>query len=102
METLPALQKVTAGIDVHRMLLVVTVLIEHEDDTVGKEQRQFGGFKRDKRASGTSCSTAGDGPIICNCCGLLQRQRNPLQPRIRRFCRFRLLARNQTQIISPP
>ena len=50
METLHALQKVTAGIDVHRMLLVVTVLIEHEDGTVGKEQRQFGGFKRDKRA----------------------------------------------------
>jgi transposase len=50
METLHSLQKVTAGIDVHRMLLVVTVLIEQEDGTVRKEQRQFGGFKRDKRA----------------------------------------------------
>lgn len=50
MNTLHPLQKVTAGIDVHRMLHVVTVLIEHEDETVSKEQRQFGGFKRDKRA----------------------------------------------------
>jgi hypothetical protein len=50
METLHALQKVTAGIDVHRMLPVVTVLIEQDDGTVGKEQRQFDGFKRDKRA----------------------------------------------------
>jgi len=50
METLHSLQKVTAGIDVHRMLLVVTVLIDQEDGTVRKEQRQFGGFKRDKRA----------------------------------------------------
>jgi transposase len=49
METLHALQKVTAGIDVHRMLYVVTVLIEHDDGTVTKQQRQFGGFKRDKR-----------------------------------------------------
>lgn len=50
METLHAQQKVTAGIDVHRMIHVVTVLIEQEDGTVTKEQRQFGGFKRDKRA----------------------------------------------------
>jgi transposase len=50
METLHSLQKVTAGIDVHRMIHAVTVLIEHDDGSVTKEQRQFGGFKRDKRA----------------------------------------------------
>jgi transposase len=50
METLHALQKVTAGIDVHRMIHVVTVLIEQDDGTATKAQRQFGGFKRDKRA----------------------------------------------------
>ena len=47
METLHALQEETAGIDVHRMLHVVTVLIEQDDDTVRKEQRQFGGFTRE-------------------------------------------------------
>ncbi len=42
-------QKVTAGIDVHRMLLVVTVPIEQEDGTVRKERRQFCGIKHDQR-----------------------------------------------------
>jgi transposase len=50
METLHALQKVTAGIDVHRMIHAVTVLMEQDDGTITKAQRQFGGFKRDKRA----------------------------------------------------
>lgn len=50
METLHALQKVTAGIDVHRMIHAVTVLMEHDDGTITKAQRQFGGFRRDKRA----------------------------------------------------
>jgi transposase len=50
METLQPLQKRTAGIDVHRMIHAVTVLIEHDDGSIRKEQRQFGGFKRDKRA----------------------------------------------------
>jgi transposase len=50
METLHALQKVTAGIDGHRMIHAVTVLMEHDDGTITKAQRQFGGFKRDQRA----------------------------------------------------
>ena len=50
METLHALQQKTAGIDVHRMIHAVTVLIEQDDGRVTKEQRQYGGFKRDKRA----------------------------------------------------
>jgi hypothetical protein len=39
METLHALYKVTAGIDVHRMVHAVTVLIEHDDGHITKEQR---------------------------------------------------------------
>lgn len=39
-----------AGMDVHKMLYVLTVLIELEDGTVEKHQRSFGGFKRDRRA----------------------------------------------------
>lgn len=41
------LHKCVAGIDVHRMKHVVTVLIENEDGTVTKHTREFGGFKRD-------------------------------------------------------
>ncbi len=39
-----------AGIDVHRMKHVVTILIGREDGAVSSETREFGGFKRDMRA----------------------------------------------------
>lgn len=45
-----ALHRRMAGIDVHRMLHVVTVLIEQPDGTVTQEMRRFGGFKKDMRA----------------------------------------------------
>jgi transposase len=38
-----------AGLDVHRMRYVLTVLIEWDDGTVTKHQRSFGGFQRDRR-----------------------------------------------------
>lgn len=39
-----------AGIDVHRMKHVVTVLIEDEAGRIDKQTREFGGFKRDLKA----------------------------------------------------
>jgi len=39
-----------AGMDVHRMEHVVTILVEQEDGTLLKDTRKFGGFKRDMRA----------------------------------------------------
>lgn len=50
MEGLEPLYRRVAGIDVHRMLHVVTVVIETEDGKVETTSRQFGGFKRDCRA----------------------------------------------------
>ena len=47
MEGLSPLHKVVAGIDVHRMLHVITVLVENEDGTLTKHQQSFGGFKLD-------------------------------------------------------
>lgn len=47
METL---HKRVAGIDVHRMKHVVTVLIEDGTGQIGKHTREFGGFKRDLKA----------------------------------------------------
>ncbi|WP_367025435.1 IS110 family transposase [Methylococcus sp. ANG] len=44
-----ALHKRVAGIDVHRMKHVVTVLTENEDGTITKHTREFGGFKRDMK-----------------------------------------------------
>ena len=50
MEGLSPLLRRVAGIDVHRMLHVVTVLIEQPDGSMVKHSREFGGFKRDCRA----------------------------------------------------
>ena len=42
-----ALYRRVAGIDVHRMLHVVTVLIEQADGSMQRHTREFGGFRRD-------------------------------------------------------
>ena len=47
---LRALYRRVAGIDVHRMLHVVTVLIEQADGAMQRHTREFGGFRRDCRA----------------------------------------------------
>jgi len=49
MEGLSPLYRRVGGIDVHRMLHVVTVLIEEDDGTISKHQQEFGGFKRDMK-----------------------------------------------------
>jgi transposase len=45
-----AVHKRVAGIDVHRMKHVVTILVEQADATLSSEMCEFGGFKRDLRA----------------------------------------------------
>jgi transposase len=49
MEGLHPLHRRVAGIDVHRMLHVVTALIEQPDGSIERSSRQFGGFRRDCR-----------------------------------------------------
>jgi hypothetical protein len=44
MDRLTPLHKRVAGIDVNRILHVVTVLIEGDDGTIIKYKREFGGF----------------------------------------------------------
>lgn len=50
MEGLQPIYRRVAGIDVHRMLHVVTAVIENPDGTIEQTSRNFGGFKRDCRA----------------------------------------------------
>jgi transposase len=50
MEGLQPLYRRVAGIDVHRMLHVVTAVIEQPDGSIEQLSREFGGFKRDCRA----------------------------------------------------
>lgn len=50
MEGLQPLHRRVAGIDVHRMLHVVTAAIEQADGSIEQFSREFGGFKRDCRA----------------------------------------------------
>jgi len=44
-----ALYRRAAGVDVHRMLHVVTVPLEQPDGSMQRLMRQFGGFRRDCR-----------------------------------------------------
>ena len=53
MEGLQPLFRRVAGIDVHRMLHVVTIVIEQSDGSIVQSSREFGGFKRDNRALST-------------------------------------------------
>lgn len=50
MEGLTPMRRRVAGIDVHRMLHVVTIVIEQPNGSVSHASRQFGGFRRDCRA----------------------------------------------------
>ena len=50
MEGLQPIYRRVAGIDVHRMLHVVTVVIEQADGSIEQSSREFGVFKRDCRA----------------------------------------------------
>ena len=50
MEGLQPLHRRVAGIDVHRMLHVVTVVVEQPDGAIEQTSREFGGFRRDCRA----------------------------------------------------
>ena len=45
-----AIYERVAGMDVHRMEHVVTILLAQQDGTLSHETRRFGGFKRDMRA----------------------------------------------------
>ena len=56
---LRALYRRVAGVDVHRMLHVVTVLIEQPDGSMQRHTREFGGFQRDPAAA-----SACDSPLI--------------------------------------
>ena len=47
---LAALYKRVIGLDIHQAQITACALIEEADGTMRIEQRQFGGFKRDRRA----------------------------------------------------
>lgn len=47
---LPMLYKRVIGLDVHQAQITACALIEESDGTTRIEQRQFGAFKKDRRA----------------------------------------------------
>lgn len=52
---LAALHKRVIGLDVHQTQITACALIEEADGTTRIEQRQFGAFKRDRRALAPDC-----------------------------------------------
>jgi transposase len=64
------LHKRVAGIDVHRMKHVVTTLIEDEAGQIGKQAREFGGFKRELKALAEWLRGLGIEPVILESTGI--------------------------------
>ena len=67
---LQPLHRRVAGIDVHRMLHVVTVLIEHSDGSMQRQTREFGGFRRDCRALAAWLSELGVELVVMESTGI--------------------------------
>ena len=67
---LRALYRRVAGIDVHRMLHVVTVLIEQPDGSMQRQTREFGGFRRDCRALAAWLSELGVELVVMESTGI--------------------------------
>jgi transposase len=65
-----SLYRCVAGLDVHRMLYVLTVLIEQADGGVQKHQRSFQGFQRDVRAMVTWLQSLGVELVIMESTGI--------------------------------
>ena len=70
MEGLQPLHRRVAGIDVHRMLHVVTVLIEQADGSIERTTRQFGGFRRDCRALAAWLAESGVELVVMESTGI--------------------------------
>lgn len=70
MTGLQPLHRRVAGIDVHRMLHVVTVLAEQADGRVERTTRQFGGFRRDCRALAAWLAEAGVELVVMESTGI--------------------------------
>ena len=70
MEGLSPLHRRVAGIDVHRMLHVATLLIEQADGSVERTTRQFGGFRRDCRALAAWLGEAGVELVVMESTGI--------------------------------
>ena len=70
MEGLQPLHRRVAGIDVHRMLHVATLLIEQADGSVERTTRQFGGFRRDCRALAAWLGEAGVELVVMESTGI--------------------------------
>lgn len=70
MEGLSPLYRRVAGIDVHKMLHVVTVVVEHADGTIEQQSREFGGFKRDCRALSTWLAELGVELVVMESTGI--------------------------------
>jgi transposase len=70
MEGLQPLHRRVAGIDVHRMLHVATLLIEQADGSIERTTRQFGGFRRDCRALAAWLAEAGVELVVMESTGI--------------------------------
>ena len=67
---LAALYKRVIGLDVHQAQITACALIEEADGTTRMEQRQFGAFKRDRRALASWAAALGPDCVVMESTGI--------------------------------
>ena len=67
---LPALFDVVIGLDVHQAQVTACALITEPDGTTRIEQRQFGAFKRDRRALATWAAALHPDEVVMESTGI--------------------------------
>lgn len=70
---LVALYKRVIGLDVHQAQITACALIEEADGTIGIEQRQFGAFKRDRKALAEWVSSLRPDQVVMESTGIYWR-----------------------------
>ena len=69
MELTP-IHKRVIGLDVHQATIVACAILEAPDGTVRIERRQFGAFKRDRRALADWCASLAPGAVVMESTGI--------------------------------
>jgi hypothetical protein len=82
MEGLNPLHKAVVGIDVHRMLHVITVLVENDDGALSKHLQSFGGFKRDMKAMALWLLELGVEWVVMESTGIYWKRENGVRTNI--------------------
>lgn len=71
MDIVPIYKRVI-GLDVHQAQITGCAIVEHPDGSVTYERREFGGFKRDRKALAEWAHAIGPDVVVMESTGILE------------------------------